>query len=350
MKFLLDSDIDEIVERIDSKNELQGKTILMTGARGFLGRYFVHVIKKVNSNFKRPVKFIGIDNQITSGVLGSDISEDSNITLIEHDIIKNLKIKEDIDYVIHAAGIASPHYYREFPLETLDVAINGTRHMLELSKEKNAKFTFFSSSEVYGDPNPENIPTPEEYRGNVSTLGPRSCYDEGKRVGETLCHIYQENFGVSTNIIRPFNFYGRGMQEKDYRVLPNFGSRIKSQLPLKIYGRGNQTRTFCYITDAITGLFKVVIDGHDGEVNNIGNPNPEISMIGLAETIKEILGTSVEYEIIDYPDSYPSDEPNRRCPSIKKAIEHINYNPSVILEEGLKRFFQWTNENYEGKQ
>lgn len=350
MKFLLDSDIDEIVERIDSKNKLQGKTILMTGARGFLGRYFIHVIKKINSNFENPVKFIGIDNQITSGVLGSDISEDDNIRLIDHDSSNNLKIKEDVDYVIHAAGIASPHYYRKFPLETLDVAIDGTRNMLELSKEKNAKFTFFSSSEVYGDPNPENIPTSEEYRGNVSTLGPRSCYDEGKRVGETLCHIYQENFGVSTNIIRPFNFYGPGMQEKDFRVLPNFGSRIKSQLPLKIYGRGNQTRTFCYITDAITGLFKVVIDGHDGEVYNIGNPNPEISMIELATMVKKVLGTSVEYEIIDYPDSYPSDEPNRRCPSIKKAIEQINYNPSVILEEGLKRFFQWTNENYEGEQ
>tara|TARA_Y100001936_G_scaffold75736_1_gene74296 strand:+ start:9443 stop:10495 length:1053 start_codon:yes stop_codon:yes gene_type:complete len=350
MKFLLDSDIDEIVERIDSKNELQGKTILMTGARGFLGRYFVHVIKKVNSNFERPVKFIGIDNQITSGVLGSDISEDSNITLIEHDIINNLKIKEDIDYVIHAAGIASPHYYREFPLETLDVAINGTRHMLELSKEKNAKFTFFSSSEVYGDPDKENIPTSEKYRGNVSTLGPRSCYDEGKRVGETLCHIYQTNFGVNTNIIRPFNFYGPGMQEKDFRVLPNFGSRIKAGLPLKVYGHGNQTRTFCYITDAIVGLFKVIIDGKSGESYNIGNPDPEISMIELVKKIKRILENDIQYEIIDYPDSYPSDEPNRRCPNIQKAIQEINYIPRVNIDEGLRRFFQWTNENYEGLQ
>ena len=350
-RFLLESDVNEIVERIETKDKLEGKTILMTGARGFLGRYFIDVVKKINSDyFKNPIKFIGIDNLITSGVLGSSVYEDDNITFIEHDVIKALEINDKPDYVIHAAGIASPHYYRTYPLETLDVAINGTRHMLDLAKKNNSKFIFFSSSEIYGDPDKENIPTSEKYRGNVSTLGPRSCYDEGKRVGETLCHIYQTNFGVDTNIIRPFNFYGPGMQEKDFRVLPNFGSRIKAGLPLKIYGHGNQTRTFCYITDAIVGLFKVIIDGHGGESYNIGNPVPEISMIELVKKIKKILGEQIQYQIIDYPDTYPSDEPNRRCPNIQKAIEEIDYNPRVNIDEGLKRFFQWTDENYEGLQ
>lgn len=350
-RFLLDSDVNEIAERIETKHKLEGKTILMTGARGFLGRYFIDVIRKINLDYsKNPIKFIGIDNLITSGELGSSVCEDENIIFIEHDVIKTLEIKDKPDYVIHAAGIASPHYYREYPLETLDVAIDGTRNMLELAKSNNSKFIFFSSSEIYGDPHRENIPTSEDYRGNVSTLGPRSCYDEGKRVGETLCHIYQTNFDVNTNIIRPFNFYGPGMQEKDFRVLPNFGSRIKAGLQLKVYGHGKQTRTFCYITDAIVGLFKVIIDGKNGEVYNIGNPNPEISMIELVERIKKVLGPEIEYEIIDYPETYPSDEPSRRCPNIQKAREQIDYNPCVNLDEGLRRFFQWTNENYEGLQ
>lgn len=350
-KFYLDSDIDEIIERLDTKEKLEGKTILMSGARGFLGRYFMEIFKKMNQNyFKKPVKIIALDNLITAGVIGSKIDEEVNIEFINYDVTKPLDIKQNIDHVIHAAGIASPHYYRMYPLETLDVAINGTRNMLNIAKEKKSKFLFFSSSEIYGDPDLKNIPTSEKYRGSVSTLGPRSCYDEGKRVGETLCYIFQNHYDIHTNIVRPFNFYGPGMQEKDFRVLPNFASRIKAKLPLKIYGKGSQTRTFCYITDAIVGLFKVIIDGKNGEVYNIGNPNPEISMIDLVKTIRNVSNTEIPFEVIDYPDSYPSDEPNRRCPDIQKAKEQINFQPSVDLNEGLRRFLNWTNENYEGIQ
>ena len=350
-KFLLDSDIIEIVERIDTKDKLEGKTILMTGARGFLGRYFLEIFKKMNQHyFKNPVRIIALDNLITSGDLGSKISEEENVEFLKLDVTKPVDIKQKLDYVIHAAGIASPHYYRTYPLETLDVAINGTRNMLNLAKRNSARFTFFSSSEIYGDPDSENVPTSEKYRGYVATMGQRACYDEGKRVGETLCYIFQSNFGVHTNIVRPFNFYGPGMQEKDYRVLPNFASRIKAKLPLRIYGHGNQTRTFCYITDAMVGLFKVIIDGKNGEAYNIGNPNPEISMIKLVKRIGKVLDSEIPYEIIEYPNSYPSDEPNRRCPDIQKAKEQINYLPCVELDEGLKRFFQWTDENYEGLQ
>lgn len=349
--FLLDSDISEIVDRIKTKGKFEGKTILMSGAKGFLGRYFVEVFKKMNQEyFENPVKIIALDNLITSGVIGSKAIEDPNIKFVNFDVTKKIEIEQNLDYVIHAAGIASPHYYRIYPLETLDVAINGTRNMLNLAKENNSRFVFFSSSEIYGDPNVENVPTSEEYRGNVSTLGPRSCYDEGKRVGETLCYIFQNSFGVHTNIVRPFNFYGPGMQEKDYRVLPNFASRIKARAPLRIYGHGKQTRTFCYITDAIVGLFNVILDGKNGEAYNIGNPNPEISMIELVQKIRKVLNDNIPYEIIDYPETYPSDEPNRRCPNIQKAIEQVNYEPKITLDEGLKRFLGWTNENYEGVQ
>ena len=311
----------------------------------------MEIFKKMNQNyFEKPVKIIALDNLITAGVIGSKIDEDVNMEFMNYDITKPLEINQDIDHVIHAAGIASPHYYRMYPLETLDVAISGTRNMLNVAKEKKSKFLFFSSSEIYGDPDLKNIPTSEKYRGSVSTLGPRSCYDEGKRVGETLSYIFQNQYNVYTNIVRPFNFYGPGMQEKDYRVLPNFASRIKAKLPLQVYGKGSQTRTFCYITDAIVGIFKIIIDGKEGEAYNIGNPNPEITMMDLVKTIRNVTNTEIPFEIIDYPDTYPSDEPNRRCPNIQKAIEQIDYNPRVNIDEGLKRFFQWTNENYEGLQ
>lgn len=350
-EFFLKSDISEIVTRIQNiSQDLSGKTVLITGAKGFLGRYFIEIFKQLNNILSLPIHVIAIDNLITSGKYSEQIIDDSNIQFIEHDVTKPFSFNEEIHYVIHAAGIASPQYYQKYPLETLDVAINGTKNMLQLAREKNSKFTFFSSSEIYGNPDPQNIPTEEKYWGNVSSLGPRACYDESKRVGETLCYIFNQQYGVKTNIVRPFNFYGPGMQEKDYRVLPNFASRIKANKSLKVYGRGDQTRTFCYITDALTGLLQVILRGSPNEVYNIGNPEPEISVIQLAKIINKLFDNKISYDVIDYPDNYPNNEPNRRCPEIKKAKEHLGYSPEVKLEDGLKRFFSWTDLNYVGEQ
>ena len=349
-EFFLQSDIDEIAERLDARQKFEGKTVLITGAGGFLGRYFIEVFEKFNqSYFNNPVKVIAVDNLITSGQIGPKIIEDVNVDFVEHDVTKKFDTKQPVDYIMHAAGIASPHYYKKYPLETLEVAITGTKNMLSLAHEKKSRFLFFSSSEIYGDPDSNNIPTSESYRGNVSCLGPRACYDESKRVGETLCYIFQHKFNVHTNIVRPFNLYGPGMQEEDLRVLPNFASKIKSKLPLKIYGDGKQTRTFCYITDAITGLLKVVLDGKKGEVYNIGNPSPEVSILDIVKSIQQVLKRDIPFDVIEYPESYPSGEPYRRCPDIQKAKDGINYIPEINFNEGLKRFLTWTNENYEGK-
>ena len=349
-EFFLQSDIDEIAERLDARQKFEGKTVLITGAGGFLGRYFIEVFEKFNqSYFNNPVKVIAVDNLITSGQIGPKIIEDVNVDFVEHDVTKKFDTKQPVDYIMHAAGIASPHYYKKYPLETLEVAITGTKNMLSLAHEKKSRFLFFSSSEIYGDPDSNNIPTSESYRGNVSCLGPRACYDESKRVGETLCYIFQHKFNVHTNIVRPFNLYGPGMQEEDLRVLPNFASKIKSKLPLKIYGDGKQTRTFCYITDAITGLLKVVLDGKKGEVYNIGNPSPEVSILDIVKSIQQVLKRDIPFDVIEYPESYPSGEPYRRCPDIQKAKDGINYIPQINFNEGLKRFLTWTNENYEGK-
>ncbi len=350
--FLLQSDITEIIERLrPDAQAFAGKTVLLTGGRGFLGRYFMEVFGALNDSvLDEPVKLVAMDNMITAGKEGAEIPDLANVEFIRHDVIEPFEWDRPLDYVIHAAGIASPYYYRAYPLETLEVAITGTRRMLELADKHDARFTFFSSSEIYGDPDPKHVPMAESYRGNVSCQGPRACYDESKRVGETLCYIFHNSNGTHTNTIRPFNVFGPGMQETDYRVLPNFASRIKGGLPLHVYGTGNQTRTFCYITDAIVGFLQVVLKGVAGEAYNIGNPEPEISMVELVKRIEAVSAQPVSYDVVEYPDSYPADEPNRRAPDIRKARLQLDYEPSVALDDGLKRFLDWSDTVYTGKQ
>ena len=345
---IINSDICEIVDSInDFANNFSDKTILITGARGFLGRYFIDTFNLLNEKiFVKPVKIIALDNLITSGKSGLDFPEYKNVKFIKHNVINNFESNEKLDYIIHAAGIASPFYYRAYPLETLDVAITGTKNMLELAKQHNAKFTFFSSSEIYGDPDLKYIPTSESYRGNVASQGPRSCYDESKRVGETLCYVFNTCYSVHTNIIRPFNVFGPGMQETDYRVLPNFASQIIKDNPLNLYGSGEQTRTFCYITDAMEGFLRVIFKGMPGETYNIGNSQPEISIINLVKKVQKIYSKEIKFNLVNYPESYPADEPNRRAPDISKALNHLGYKPKVPLDEGLKRFFNWAKKNY----
>jgi len=346
-KFFIDSDIDEIIQRTqDILDKFSNKHIVLTGGRGFLGRYFAEIFSRYNKILNKPIKLTVIDNFVVSGELGSIWPNYNNFEFVESDASKQIHFGKDVDFIIHAAGIASPFYYRSKPLETLDVAVNGLRNVLNSAYDNNAKVIFFSSSEIYGDPDPKFVPIKETYRGNVNTMGPRACYDEGKRLGETLCYIYNNSFNVDVNIIRPFNIYGPGMQQNDYRVLPNFASNIKSNLPLNIYGSGKQTRTYCYITDAIVGFLKVILNGVSGEAYNIGNSEPEISVIELFDIIQKILPNNLKKIKVDHPNTYPTDEPQRRCPDINKVKNHLNFIPTVDIEDGIKRFLTWTNLNY----
>lgn len=348
MFFHRPEDIQEIAKRLgDEVAPLSGSTVLLAGGGGFLGRYFIALFNHLSHEvLAKPVRLIVLDNQITSGGWSAPVSS-NGCRFISHDVIRPLELTEPIDYCIHAAGIASPYYYRKYPLETLEVATSGTKNLLSLCLQHKLRgFLFFSSSEIYGDPDEKHVPTPESYRGNVSCLGPRACYDESKRLGETLCTIFHELHGSPTKIVRPFNVYGPGMQETDYRVLPNFASRIIKELPLNIYGTGNQTRTFCYVTDAMVGFLKTLLNGAPGQVYNIGNPVPEVSMKTLVSTLEQVLGRKLEIHVVEYPDSYPSDEPQRRCPDITKAALQLNYKPSVGLPEGLSRFMNWALQNY----
>jgi UDP-glucuronate decarboxylase len=345
----LKEDIREIVGGLGSIiKEFADSTILLTGASGFLGKYFMAVFAEVKNQFPSSrLRVVAIDNYTTSNsdqISRKDLGD--YVEWIYADAKIAAALPDKFDYIIHAAGIASPQHYRARPLETIYVAIDVTRDLLEKARVDNARFLFFSSSEIYGDPIASKVPTREDYRGNVSTRGPRACYDESKRLGETLCWVYSENFNVHASVVRPFNVYGPGMMPTDYRVLPNFAWSVANDKEIFVYGDGTQTRTFCYITDAIVGFLKVLVSSKDPDVYNVGNPSPEISINDLVIKIGQVLGIKPKLRHIEYPTSYPADEPLRRCPDISKIKEKLNYTPKVDIDEGLKRFFKWSDDYY----
>lgn len=342
--------------RQDSK-KLEGKTIFLSGGGGFLGKYIVGALCYLNDHvLSKPCRIISVDNFITGKSHPHFNYKGRNDVLeVWGDITHPLPIREPVHYIIHAAGLASPVYYKKFPLETIESAVYGARQLLELAR-KNLDifegFLFFSSSEIYGDPDSKAVPTPEDYHGYVSSVGPRACYDESKRLGETITTVYFEQFGVPGKIVRPFNVFGPGMGHDDRRVLPMFAYKALNKEPIPVHGDGHQTRTFCYITDAITGFLKVLLKGEPGHAYNIGNNDNEISMRDLAKLFVEIEGNGASFELIPYPANYPAGEPQRRCPDLKKSKAHFSYNPEVSLEDGLKRFIDWcrTQDMYHAKK
>lgn len=307
----------------------KGKTVLITGAAGFLGRHLTKKFKELGAHV------YSLDNYIT----GAEHDE----SIMPADVTNHTVFDGALHYILHAAGIASPVFYAQHPLETIDVAVKGTRNMLVLAEmhPELEGFLYFSSSEIYGGPHV--VPTPETYRGNVSCTGPRACYDESKRLGETLCSIYHQQYGVPVRTVRPFNIFGPGMSHADRRVVPMFTYEALNDRPLPLFRDGRQTRTFCYITDAIDGFLKVLLDGRIGEAYNIGNPSPEISMRDLTLLFKDFFPKST-YKSMPYPDEYPTDEPLRRCPDVVKAWRDVGYQPQWTLARGLCEFIEWAQE------
>lgn len=347
---IIKKDLDYIVKSLKSKAKaLEGKRILISGGAGFLGSYIIGSIYQLNKRvLKKPCKVISIDNYIT-GKKRRMLQEikDKNFLFLNENIIKPVNISGKVDYIIHAAGLASPVYYQKYPLETIESAIHGAKNLLELARLKKIKsFLYFSSSEIYGDPDPKFIPTPETYHGKVSSIGPRSCYDESKRLGETLCFVYHTKHKIPVKIVRPFNIYGPGMMPDDYRVIPTFVSNALNGKKLPVHDLGNQTRTFCYISDAIIGFLKVLLSKENGQVFNVGNDDNEISMLGLAKIVKKIFDGKVIVKTIPYPKHYPQDEPRRRCPDLTKIKNKLGYKPTIGLEEGLRKVIQWYKVEY----
>ncbi len=350
-KSIVDEDIDNIIKNLGKDVlKLSGKTVLISGGSGFLGSYINHTINRLNENvLKEKCKVISIDNYITGSEKRSFLGtiESKYFEFIFQDVRIPMLIRDKVDYVIHAAGLASPYYYQKYPLETIESAVVGAKNLLEIARTKNAKgFLFFSSSEIYGDPDAKHVPTPETYAGHVSSVGPRACYDESKRLAETLCLVYHNLFKIPIKIVRPFNIYGPGMKINDYRVIPTFLYKGLTGQSLPVHGKGTQTRTFCYVSDAIVGFLKVLLSGTSGEVYNVGNNKPEVTMYELAKILTGIIKGNSKIEIIDYPKTYPAGEPQRRCPDLTKITKELGYTPKISLGEGLERSVDWFRSEY----
>lgn len=340
-------DAREVITTLGDVNNrrFDGKRVLLTGAAGFLGTHFVHYFVALNESglLNAPVQLTAVDNFIRGRPAWmAKLGKASNVELIGADITE-LSLSGYYDFIIHAASIASPIYYRKYPIETMDANVIGLRRLLDYAAQRPIEsMLFLSTSEIYGDPTPDGIPTAETYRGFVSCTGPRASYDESKRFGETLCVNFAAARNVPVKIARPFNNYGPGLKISDRRVLPDFFNQLLSGRPIVMLSDGSPTRTFCYISDAITGYLLILLSAHNGEPFNVGTEEPEISMRTLAELCSSISGSKQGVEFGHSSDAdYLTDNPQRRCPDIRKARQMLGYAPKIDLEEGLRRTYQW---------
>jgi nucleoside-diphosphate-sugar epimerase len=358
---VVQADLDHICSNLkDELASLAGRDVLLTGGAGFLGYYLVQSILHWNKAVAGPdrIRLTVYDNYVR-GVPRwlTELRSDSALTTVTHDITRPLPADmPGFHSIIHAASIASPTYYRKYPIETMDANVNGLRALLDVFRARHdagqpiGGFLFFSSSEIYGDPTPDAIPTPEEYRGNVSCTGPRACYDEAKRYGETLCVNFARHYGLPIMAARPFNNYGPGLKISDRRVLPDFARDILAGRDIVMLSDGSPTRTFCYVADAVIGYFKVLTNGRAGEAYNIGVEAPEISVADMAERLVRIArdlfgytGRVVRQASADQ--DYLVDNPSRRQPDITKARSELGFSPTISLDEGLRRLLIWYSEH-----
>jgi dTDP-glucose 4,6-dehydratase len=316
------------------------QTVLVAGGAGFIGTHLCESLLLDN------YRVICVDNLITSSKNNIlKLLDNPNFQFIEQDITKPLEINEEIAFIFHLASPASPNKkspksYINLPLETLSANSQGTQQLLELAKQKQSKFLFTSTSEIYGDP--AVSPQPETYFGNVNPNGVRSVYDEAKRFGEAITMAYLRKFDLDIRIIRIFNTYGPLMQKDDGRVVSNFINQALNNQPLTIYGDGKHTRSFCFVDDMVLGIKAAMFaDGTKGEVINLGNQD-ERTITSLAELIKKITGVSSE---IITDDECPEDDPKSRKPDITKAKSLLNWEPKVGIEEGLAKTIQYFKES-----
>lgn len=298
--------------------------ILVTGGAGFLGTYICETLLSDGH------EVIAMDNQVSGRTDNlEDIFYHDRFSYYDYDVTEFIHVSGDLDWVLHLASLASPVFYKEHQIKTLKVGALGTHKTLGLAKEKNAKYLFTSTSEVYGDP--EVNPQPEDYRGNVDPYGPRSCYDESKRYGEALVRAYRDEHNLDVRVARIFNTYGPRMRVDDGRVIPTFIRQAIKGEPLTVHGDGEQSRSFCYVSDLISGIVALM----DCDVQtpvNLGNPD-ERTINKLAEVILDITNSSSEI----VHEERPPQDPEVRRPDLEKARRELHWAPKVELEEGIER-------------
>ena len=298
--------------------------ILLTGAAGFLGS---HISKKLIDNDN---EVIGLDDLSTGSIKNIEqLINHSNYSFIEHDV--RIPYQAKVDSILNFACPASPVNYQKDPVRTIETNFLGMINMLHLAKETGARIIQASTSEIYGDPT--QSPQKESYWGNVNPIGVRSCYDEGKRAAETLCFDYRRQYNLDTRVIRIFNTYGPNMAIGDGRVVSNFIVQALRNEPINIYGDGKQTRSFCYVSDLVEGIYKLLqLNENPDTPINLGNPN-EFTILELAKVVIEI--TNSKSEILNNP--LPLDDPKQRCPDISLAKSVLNWKPTIELREGIEK-------------
>jgi dTDP-glucose 4,6-dehydratase len=303
-------------------------TSVVTGGAGFLGSHLVDLL------LRRGHRVIALDNFVTGSIENIDhLGGHPDFKFIEQDVTEFIFLHERVDYVWHFASPASPIDYLELPIQTLKVGSLGTHKALGLAKHKGARFLLASTSEIYGDPLVH--PQTEDYWGNVNTIGPRGCYDESKRFAEAMAMAYHREHGVETRIVRIFNTYGPRMRLNDGRVVPTFLWQALNNRPITVFGEGKQTRSFCYCSDLIEGIYRLMMSAHSEPVN-IGNPQ-ERTMTDFAREIIRLTGS--KSKIIFKP--LPQDDPKQRRPDITRARKWLRWEPQVSLMEGLKKTIGW---------
>lgn len=309
--------------------------IIITGGAGFLGS---HLAEKL---LERGDEVVAIDNLLTGDEKNIEpLKSNPNFQFVNFDVVEGLPSEIIADQIYHLASPASPNIhssksYHALAFETMQVNTLGTWKLCEAAVKMNAKLLFASTSEVYGDP--LEHPQKETYRGNASTTGPRSVYDEAKRFGETITSAFTRSKGLDGRIIRIFNTYGPKMALDDGRVVIEFVQAALKNQSFPVFGDGKQTRSFCYVTDLIDGIIAAMNKGSKGEVYNLGNPN-EFTVLELAEKIKNLTSSTSEPE---FKEALPQDDPLQRCPDIAKAKEELGWEPKVELEEGLQKLIEY---------
>jgi UDP-glucuronate decarboxylase len=330
MDAIIRGDIETIKSNVKAEFFTEKKA-LVTGGAGFIGSWLCDVLLDFGTQVTT------LDDFSTGRMENIDhLVQNSKFKLIKSDVCK-FKGKEKLDIILHMAGHASPDEYQVHPIETLQTSAVGTENMAELARKNDATLLFASTSEVYGDA--EVVPTPESYWGKVNPIGPRSCYDEGKRFAESLLMAYSRQYGLDVRVPRIFNSYGPRLREDGLygRAMSRFISQALSGRPITVYGDGKQTRSFCYVTDTVTGLLLLAVcEKAKGEVVNVGNTQ-EVTILELVKKVKETTKckSAIEFHQL------PKDDPKRRCPDTDKLGKLVGWKPNVRFEEGLKRTVTW---------
>lgn len=324
---VIDKDLEELEEELKKYGEkIRDKNFLITGGAGFIGSWLCYVLTRTDGNV------ICMDD-LSHGKREyiEDLIGEENFSFVKEDVSNDLDFEVNFDYVFHLAARADPEDYLENPVQTVKTDSAGTLNTLEIAERDGALYFFTSTSEVYG--NPKEHPQSEDYLGNVNPVGPRSCYDEGKRFSEAAAKAYERKKDLDVRIVRIFNTYGPNLE--DGRAVPTFIRQALKDDDITIYGDGSQTRSFCYITDLLRGIFSNLFEG-DSKPYNLGNPD-ERTILELAEKIKKMTGSGSEIMF----EELPEDDPARRKPDISRAKEELGYEPEVGLGNGLKKTIEW---------